>query len=54
MEVDVEHRLPRVRVAVENRPVTPICVAGGLRERRTPSHDLTDKAVIIGSELVEA
>jgi len=50
----VEHRLPGVRVAVENRPVTPIGVAGGLRERRTPPHDLSDKAVIVGSELVEA
>ena len=54
VQVDVEHRLPGVRVAVENRPVAPIGVTGSFRERRTPSHDLPDKAVIIGSELVEA
>ena len=54
VQVDVEHRLAGVGVAVEDRPVAPIGVAGSLRERRAPSHHLADQAVVLGSELVEA
>jgi len=43
VEVDVEHRLPCVGVAVEDRPVAPIGVAGSFRERSTSSHDLADQ-----------
>ena len=54
MQMDVEDRLARIGVAVEDRPIAPLGQPLVLRDRCCGAHHLADERVVVRRKLVQA